>query len=160
MFINASATKWLAAAAFVLGEGNGNPLQCSCLENPRDGGTYWAAIYGVAQSWTRLKWLSSSCYKNHKATIFQQSHLPDRLKASTLRELTNCAAEAQSPSNELFGSNVCVNTFSTMNVRWAGKDQRKKEAQRNLEDSGFPQTSFLLCSFTYSRRFLQLLTSK
>ena len=38
-----------------LGEGNGNPLQCSCLENPRDGGTWWAAVYGVAQSQTRLK---------------------------------------------------------------------------------------------------------
>ena len=40
------------------GEGNGNPLQCSCLENPRDGGAWWAAVYGVAQSRTRLKWLS------------------------------------------------------------------------------------------------------
>ena len=37
------------------GEGNGNPLQCSCLENPRDGGAWWAAVYGVAQSRTRLK---------------------------------------------------------------------------------------------------------
>ena len=43
-----------------IGGGNGNPLQCSCLENPRDGGAWWAAIYGVTQSWTRLKWLSSS----------------------------------------------------------------------------------------------------
>ena len=43
-----------------VGEGNGNPLQCSCLENPRDGGAWWAAVYGVAQSRTRLKWLSSS----------------------------------------------------------------------------------------------------
>ena len=43
-----------------IGEGNGNPLQCSCLENPRDGGAWWAAIYGAAQSWTRLKQLSSS----------------------------------------------------------------------------------------------------
>ena len=42
------------------GEGNGNPLQCSCLENPRDGGAWWAAAYGVAQSRTRLKRLSSS----------------------------------------------------------------------------------------------------
>ena len=42
------------------GEGNGNPLQCSCPENPRDRETWWAAIYGVAQSQTRLKWLSSS----------------------------------------------------------------------------------------------------
>ena len=41
------------------GEGNGNPLQCSCLENPRDGGAWWAATYGVAQSRTRLKWVSS-----------------------------------------------------------------------------------------------------
>ena len=38
-----------------IGEGNGNPLQCSCLENPRDGGAWWAAIYGVAQRQTRLK---------------------------------------------------------------------------------------------------------
>ena len=43
-----------------IGEGNGNPLQCSCLQNARDGGAWWAAIYGVAQSRTRLKWLSSS----------------------------------------------------------------------------------------------------
>ena len=43
-----------------IGEGNGNPLQCSCLENPRDGGASWAAVSGVAQSRTRLKWLSSS----------------------------------------------------------------------------------------------------
>ena len=43
-----------------IGEGNGNPLQCSCPGNPRDGGTWWAAIYGVSQSRTRLKWLSSS----------------------------------------------------------------------------------------------------
>ena len=38
-----------------IGERNGNPLQCSCLENPRDGGAWWAAIYGVAQSRTRPK---------------------------------------------------------------------------------------------------------
>ena len=43
-----------------IGEGNGNPLQCSCLENPRDGGAWWAAVSGVAQSQTRLKRLSSS----------------------------------------------------------------------------------------------------
>ena len=43
-----------------IGEGNGNPLQCSCLENPRDGGAWWAAVHGVARNWTRLKWLSSS----------------------------------------------------------------------------------------------------
>ena len=43
-----------------IGEGNGNPLQRSCLENPRDGGAWWATVYEVAQSRTRLKRLSSS----------------------------------------------------------------------------------------------------
>ena len=43
-----------------IGEGNGSPLQCSCLENPRDRGAWWAAICGVTQSRARLKWLSSS----------------------------------------------------------------------------------------------------
>ena len=47
-----------------IGEGNGNPLQCSCPEIPRDGGAWWAAVYGVAQSPTRLKRLSSSSSSN------------------------------------------------------------------------------------------------
>ena len=49
-----------------IGEGNGNPLQCSCLENPRVGGAWWAATYGVAQSRTRLKRLSSSSMGPYK----------------------------------------------------------------------------------------------
>ena len=54
---------WATSLHFSLsciGEGNGNPLQCSCLENPRDGGAWWDAVCGVAQSRTRLKRLSSS----------------------------------------------------------------------------------------------------
>ena len=47
-----------------IGEGNGTPLQYSCLENPRDGGAWWAAVYGVAQSRTQLKRLSSSSSKH------------------------------------------------------------------------------------------------
>ena len=47
-----------------IGEGNGNPFQCSCLENPRDGRVWWAAVYGVPQSQTRLKRLSSSSSSN------------------------------------------------------------------------------------------------
>ena len=47
-----------------IGEGNGNPLQCSCLENPKDRGAWKAAVYGVSQSRTRLKWLSSSSSSN------------------------------------------------------------------------------------------------
>ena len=48
-----------------IGEGNGDPPQCSCLENPRDGGAWWAAVYGVAQSRTLLKRLSSSSSSNY-----------------------------------------------------------------------------------------------
>ena len=55
-------TEWLHfhLSLSCIGEGNGNPLQCSCLENPRDGGAWWAAVYGVTQSRTQLKRLSSS----------------------------------------------------------------------------------------------------
>ena len=55
-------TEWLHFhfSLSCIGEGNGNPLQCSCLENPRDREAWWAAVYGVAQSRRRLKWLSGS----------------------------------------------------------------------------------------------------
>ena len=58
-------TEWLHFhfSLSCIGEGHGNPLQCSCLENPRDGGAWWATVYGVAQSRTRLKWLSSKMGK-------------------------------------------------------------------------------------------------
>ena len=56
-------TEQLHFSLSCIGEGNGNPLQCSCLENPRDGGSWWAAVSGVTQSRTRLKRLSSSSSK-------------------------------------------------------------------------------------------------
>ena len=64
-----------------IGEENGNPLQYSYLENPRDGGAWWAAIYGVTQSWTRLKQLSSSSsniddiLKSRDITLLTKVHL-------------------------------------------------------------------------------------
>ena len=64
-----------------IGEGNGNPLQCSCLENPRDRGAWWAAVYGVAQSQTWLKQLSSSSSKKHvnlKQPIFLYKEIRKR----------------------------------------------------------------------------------
>ena len=56
-----------------IGEGNGNPLQCSCLGNPRDGGAWWAAVSGVAQSQTRLKRLSSSSSSVYVISVFSYS---------------------------------------------------------------------------------------
>ena len=55
---NWATSLWLFT--FIIGEGNGNPLQCSCLQNPRERGAWWAAVYGVTQSQTWLKWLSGS----------------------------------------------------------------------------------------------------
>ena len=60
-----------------IGEGNGNPLWCSCLENPRDGGAWWAAVYGIAQSQTRLKRLD-----NNNPLFLNTWHLPESVKIS------------------------------------------------------------------------------
>ena len=60
-----------------IGEGNSNPLQCSCLENPRDGEAWWAAVLWVAQSWTRLKRLSSSSsIRDLVPMSFFRRHIP------------------------------------------------------------------------------------
>ena len=67
-------TEWLHFhfSLSLIGEGNGNPLQRSCLENPRDGGAWWAAVYGVAQSRTQLKRLSSSSSSNPQIVFLYQ----------------------------------------------------------------------------------------
>ena len=64
--LESDTTEWLHFdfSLSCIGEGNGNPLQCSCLENLRDGGARWAAVYGVTQSGTWLKRLSSSSMLN------------------------------------------------------------------------------------------------
>ena len=73
-------TKWLHFhfSFSCIGEGNGNPLQCSCLENPRDGRAWWAAVYGVAQSQTRLKRLSSSSNGLVQAKLLDRVQLEKR----------------------------------------------------------------------------------
>ena len=68
-----------------VGEGNGNPLQCSCLENPRDAGAWWAAVCGVAQSRTRLKWLSSSSLCNHNTTLTLRKFNVDMVLLSNIQ---------------------------------------------------------------------------
>ena len=72
----------LSLFTFLIGEGNGNPLQCSCLENPRDGGAWSSAIYGVAQSRTRLKRLSSSS----SSITIQRNVLLKKISVKDLRE--------------------------------------------------------------------------
>ena len=86
-----------------IGERNGNPLQCSCLENPRDGGAWWAAICGVAKSRTRLKRLSSSSRCICQAPIYWEHRLPKKINVFSssmgkehwnfpLLEITQCAS--------------------------------------------------------------------
>ena len=75
-----------------IGEGNGNPLQCSCLENPRDGGAWWAALSGVAQSRTRLKRLSSSSSSIlYWCSSFWLTSLNMIISAAAAKSLQSCA---------------------------------------------------------------------
>ena len=69
-----------------IGEGNGNPLQCSCLENLRDGGAWWAAVSGVAQSRTRLKQLSSSSSSRINEAEERISELEDKMVEITAKQ--------------------------------------------------------------------------
>ena len=78
-----------------VGEGNGNPLQCSCLENPRDGGAWWAAVYGITRSQTQLKWLSSS----------SSSH-PEMGAVARVGSRQAMVIQAQPIHNSLFGPNA------------------------------------------------------
>ena len=78
---------WVTSLSFSLtciGEGNGNPLQCPCLENPRDRRVWWATVYGVAQSRTRLKRLSSSSSKLYPGLLCFSWKLPCNWPPHTL----------------------------------------------------------------------------
>ena len=74
-----------------IGEGNGNPLQCSCLENPRDGGGWWAAVYGVAQSRTRLKQLSSSSSSSSRDVMYNMRNIINTLWCSAASVISDSA---------------------------------------------------------------------
>ena len=85
-------TEWLPFhfSLSCIGEGNGNPLQCSCLENPRDGGAWWASVYGVAQSRIQLKRLSSSSSSSRLKVMLKI--LQARLQQYVNRELPDVQA--------------------------------------------------------------------
>ena len=84
-----------------IGEGNGNPLQCSCLENPRGRGAWWAAVYGVTQSQIRLKRLSSSSSSSRSSLLCrlfsscgEQGHSGCSAQASLCVGFSGCGAQA------------------------------------------------------------------
>ena len=74
-----------------IGEGNGSPLQCSCLENPRDGGAWWAAVYGVAQSWHDWSDLAAAAAAAHTSQVMLKI-LQARLQQYVNRELPDVQA--------------------------------------------------------------------
>ena len=115
-----------------IGEGNGNPLQCSCLENPRDGGAWWAAVYGVAQSRTRLKRLSSSSSL--------QSHCMGSLEKCTLApdnsEQRVCLKLVTNEGQLYKWSHVCQISWSKTVYLYAHKTfiLKKKNKKHYLHD--------------------------
>ena len=110
-----------------IGEGNSNPLQCSCLENPRDGGAWWAAVYVVAQSRTWLKRLSSSSSSSSISRVTRGSHkLPLNMVFWGLFPLysfvwiassSHITATWKTKKNEVPRSTMCT-TLLTLHFRW------------------------------------------
>ena len=94
-----------------IGEGNGNPLQCSCLENPRDRGAWWAAVYGVAQSQTRLKWLSSSNSSSQKMESWAEKS-PKLGQGYVKDEWTEAASWIKGGRKRGMFQNIFISSFS------------------------------------------------
>ena len=113
-----------------IGEGNGNPLQRSCLKNPRDRGAWWAAVYGVAQSQTRLKWLSSSSStlwwnKLDDKALFFQRHV-----ACLALSLQSCTCAFQM----VFSFFPVWQVGRRVEKRGKGEIQRKEKNERDIDD--------------------------
>ena len=103
-----------------IGEGNGNPLQNSCLENPRDGGSWQAAIYGVTQSQTGLKRLSSSSSNAYiRKLILGSSYIVERSAEGSW------AIHWIKTKLSLMGANDMINTFSGSLAAWIWKKKKK-----------------------------------
>ena len=99
-----------------IGEGNGNPLQCSCLENSRDGGGCWAAVYGVAQSRTQLKWLSSSSSKKRKRSESFCKDSAGRQLSANQQEVSRLPWSWISQPPESWEINVCCLSSSVSDI--------------------------------------------
>ena len=119
-----------------VGEGNGNPLQYSCLQNLRDGGAWWAAVYGVAQSWTRLKRLKNS---SSSIDIFYK-FWPFKLKINKVIFLIGTDLTANGPNkqtkineNQLISAKSFV--FSHTRVRYHITMIRTSEDVKSGEES-------------------------
>ena len=100
-----------------IGEGNENPLQCSCLENPRDGGTWLAAIYGVSQSRTQLKWLSSSS-SSYTYTLRLSCSVEVSWPTNSWKKISDCYFKALSFGGGLLQTSSWYICFKKYNLLW------------------------------------------
>ena len=124
-------TEWLHFhfSLSCIGEGNDNPLQCSCLENPRDGGACWASVYGVTQSRTRLKRLSSSSSSlfwslclNEQVICIEQSLCANHLPGNPhIWDRMNCGEFLRSVKGERTRQDIALGLFST----WPSQKSRR-----------------------------------
>ena len=132
-----------------IGEGNGNPLQCSCLENPRDGGAWWAAVYGVAKSRTRLKRLSSSSSSFSFQWLLLLWTMASRVQASVVaaHRLSSCGFLALKARNR--GSVVVVHGLRCSPACRVFLDQGSNLFLLHWQADSLPLShpgSFLFCS--------------
>ena len=111
------------------GEGNGNPLQCSCPENSRDGEAWWAAIYGVSQSRTRLKRLSSS--SNDGGGVRQGDHfLPHQIHQKNISLLS----KFHKTTSECQQSTAGTQKSSPLSSKGGGKNIKDKKRDKRWRD--------------------------
>ena len=113
------------------GEGNGNPLQCSCLENPRDRGAWWAAVYGVAQSWTRLKRLSSSSSNSREKSIYECEDRCKKLLNLKNRRKQVKKTKGTSKTYENIKKSICL-------IRISKREERRQKKFQEITAKVFP----------------------
>ena len=119
---------------------NGNPLQCSCLENPRDGEAWWPAVYGVAQSRTRLKQLSSSSSSTHESSSRHICSLMDEGELNRISQITPVYHLSIDTSPKFLPASACARSPSCLLLRESfprqvNKKSRGPQGERGLEFS-------------------------
>ena len=140
----------LTKSSNVNGEGNGILLQYSCLENPRDGRAWWAAVYGVAQSRTRLKWLSSSSSSNVKTCPNVSSENTSSHSCGSWMRSQHCqGCRARSPGALTGSPSHYTVKVASCNIQAQGRSAREASAV-TFGVSSLPAPSVFLSNKTSS----------
>ena len=150
-------TEWLHFhfSLSCIGEGNGNPLQCSCLENPGVGGAWWASVYGVAQSWTWLKWLSNHLPKKWTFSIIILGY-QESLFALRKQSPCHCELSDFSFSKSVMEFELCLTTEMSVGCLLIQLKPSSKQIQTILKRN-YPISNCLLNFCTWlSHRHLKV----